>query len=57
MGGVWLVVVVVMVVMDIFVTEVWMQYKFLFTYPQKKFLLFVTAFCWSPGQVECIILF
>ena len=42
--------VVVVVVMDVCVTEFWMQYKFLFTYPSKKLLLFGTETCWRAGQ-------
>jgi len=48
-----LVVVVVVVVMDFCVTEFWIQYQFLFTYPTKKLHLSVTASCWRAGQ-QCL---
>ena len=56
-GGVVGLVVVVVLVMDICVTEFWMQYKFLFTNPSKNFFLFGTASCWRAGHMECMILF
>jgi len=45
-----LVVLVVVVVMDVCVTEFWMQYKFLFTYPSEKLFLFGTDASWRTGQ-------
>jgi hypothetical protein len=38
------------VVVDVCVTEFWMQYKFLFTYPSKKLRLFFTASFSRAGQ-------
>jgi len=55
LGDVGVVVVVVVVVMDACITELWMQYKVFFTYPSDTFLLFGTASCSRDGKMEFMI--